>query len=110
MARPQVLATRRLLPKPMEDEQLLARAMKEEAQLAQNKPDRIKSRKVSFAALQRHARGKRKYDPRMPTTEPIVQVQRWSMQQEGRERATGLEGGGESHGDLSEEEPQRCIR
>ena len=44
VARAQVLATRRLLPKPTEDEHLLARATMEQAQLAQNEPDRIKGR------------------------------------------------------------------
>ena len=45
MARAQVL-TIRLLPKPTEDGKLLARVTKEEAQLAQNKPDGINGRQA----------------------------------------------------------------
>ena len=66
MARAKVLATRRLLPKPTEDEQMLA-------QLAQNKPDRIKGRHAYFAAMA-HAGGKRRCDPRVPTTRTVAQV------------------------------------
>ena len=74
VARAWVLATRWLLPKSTEDEQLLVRVMKTIAQLAQQKPDRIKGRQAYLPALPRHAGGNRKCDPRMPTTRAIVQV------------------------------------
>ena len=74
VARAQVLATRRLLPKPTEDEQVLVQAMKKEARLAQNKPDRVKRRQAYFAALARHAGGKRRCDPRMPTPRTLALV------------------------------------
>ena len=63
VARAQVLATRRLVPKPTEDEQWLVRAMKKEAQLAQNMPDRIKGRQA-YVVLRWHATR----DPRMLMT------------------------------------------
>ena len=96
VARAQVLATRRLLLKPTEDEQLLARVMKKEAHLAQNKPDRIKCRQAYLAALAPHAGGKRRCHPRVPTPRTVA-------------RARGLGEGGESVGVLSEGERKRCT-
>ena len=45
-----------------------------EAQLAQNRPDRIKGRQACFAALARHAGGKTRCNPRVPTLRVIAQV------------------------------------
>ena len=42
--------------------------------IAQNKPDRIEGCQEYFAALARHAGGKRRCYPRMPTTREIAQV------------------------------------
>ena len=69
----------RLLPTPTEDEQSLAGeeengALKKEVQLAEDRPDRIKGRQAYFAARARHVGGKRRCDPRMPTTRAIAQV------------------------------------
>ena len=89
-----------LLPKLTEDEQLLARVTKEEAQLAQNKPDRIKGRpryrqtQVRFACA---------------GAMDFCAGARWSLEQEGRASERCLGEGGESHGELSEEEHKRCT-
>ena len=65
-----MLATRRLLPKPTEDEQLLARD-----RLNSVRRGPIEGRQAYFAALARHAGGKRRWDPGgVPTTRAISKV------------------------------------
>ena len=100
VAREQVLATRRLLPKPTEDERLPARVTKKEALRTSPIESKV-ARRISLRWRATQVR---------PDAQDNRGSAHWSLKREGRERAKGLGEGGESHCDLSEEEPEMMAR